>query len=127
MPTLKQTLLMDAASAALFVILCLGFTAPVSNMTGLSTTVVAIAGWICVPCVLLFTQQAFAPSKALLTLVVVGNAGWVLASIAVWLGNWSTLTLVGHVVLVVQAVAVEAFALLEFRGLKALQARTAAA
>ncbi|ANY20844.1 hypothetical protein A6F68_02345 [Tsuneonella dongtanensis] len=127
MPTLKQTLLMDAASAALFVILCLGLNGPMVALTGLSPTIVAIAGWICVPCVLLFTQQAFAPSKGLLTAIVVGNLAWVLASVGVWLANWSALTTLGHVVLVAQAIAVESFAMLEWRGLKALSAVPASA
>lgn len=127
MPTLKQALVLDAASALLFVILCLGFTEPLVQLTGLPGGVVTAAGWICVPCVVLFLHQAFAPSRALLALVVAGNAAWVLASAIVWIACWDQLTAVGHALLIAQAAAVELFAILEWRGAKALRRAAAAA
>ena len=127
MPNLKQTLLLDAASAVLFIVLCLGFTDAIVAMTGLPQSVVLAAGWICVPCAALFTHQALYPARALIGVIVWGNVGWVLASIGVWLAHWSALTPLGHAVVVGQALAVEAFAFLEWRGLKAMVGRPAAA
>lgn len=118
---LRTTLLLDAASAALFVLLCLGATGTLAAMTGLPATVVAIAGWICVPSALLFLWQAFSPSRPLLAAVVAGNAAWVLASIGVWFAYFSQLTPLGHAVLIGQACAVEFFAFMEWRGAKALR------
>lgn len=127
MPTLKQTMAADALSALVFAVLCLGFTDTLANLTGLPTSVVAIAGWICVPCVVLFTHQALRPSRGLLTLVVVGNVGWVLASIAVWIAHFGQLTALGHAIVIAQTLAVELLATLEWRGLRTLSPRAATA
>lgn len=70
---------------------------------------------------------AYRPSRPLLAVVVAGNTGWVLASLAVWLLHFGALTTLGHVVILAQAVAVELFVILEWRGLKALGARPSAA
>ena len=123
LPNLKQALLLDAASAAAFIVLCLGLTDTLAGVTGLSPTILAVAGWICVPSALLFAHQAFRPSRGLLTVVVAGNAAWVFASLVVWLTQFCQLTAVGHVAVIAQAIAVEAFLLLEWRGLKGLGAR----
>jgi hypothetical protein len=127
LPTLKQTLLIDAASAALFVILCLGFTDALAGLTGLPATIIAVAGWICVPSAILFAHQAFQPSRGLLALVVFGNLAWVAARLAVWLKLFVALTPVGHAIVIAQAFAVEALMTLEWRGLKASRAAQAAA
>ena len=118
LPTLRQTLLIDAASAALFVAACLGFTDALARLTGLPATIVAVAGWICVPSALLFAHQAFRPSRGLLSLVVAGNLAWVAASLAVWLTHFAALTPLGHAIVIAQAIAVEALLVLEWRGLK---------
>ena len=127
MPTLKQTMAADAASALLFAVLCLGFTDTLSYLTGLPVTVVAAAGWICVPCVALFSHQALRPSRTLMSVVVIGNIGWVLASIAVWVAHFGQLTALGHALLIAQALAVELLTTLEWRGLRTLTPRAAAA
>ncbi|MEZ5682437.1 MAG: hypothetical protein R3E14_14200 [Erythrobacter sp.] len=118
--SLRTTLLLDAASAAFFILLCLGFREQVAAMTGLPESVVAVAGWICVPSAALFLWQATSPSRALLTMVVAGNAAWVLASVGVWLAFFGQLTPVGHALVIAQAIAVEYFAWMEWRGLKLL-------
>jgi hypothetical protein len=127
MPNLKQTLLLDAMSALVFVVLCLGCSQSLAQLTGLPVAVIAVAGWICVPSALLFIHQALAPSRPLVTAVVAGNAAWVLASIAVWIACWTQLTPLGHGLVIAQALAVELFTVLEWRGLKALPAAPAAA
>jgi hypothetical protein len=120
LPNLKQTLLLDATTAAAFVILCLGLTAPLAEVTGLPASIVAAAGWICVPSALLFLHQAFRPSRVWLTMVVAGNAAWLIASLALWLAYFGELSPLGHGIVVAQAVGVEIFLMLEWRGLKAL-------
>ena len=119
--TLRNTLLLDAGSAALFIVLCLGMTVRFAGLTGLPETVVAIAGWICVPSALLFLWQAFAPSRSMLAMVVAGNAAWVFASVGIWLAYFGQITPLGHAFVIGQALAVAFFALMEWRGLKSLR------
>lgn len=127
MPTLKQTLTIDAVGAALSVVLLLGFADAIAQATGLPRSVIEIAGWICLPSALLFAHQAMRPSRGLVGLVVAGNVAWVIASIAVWIAFFGQLTMLGHVLVVAQAVAVELLATFEWKGLKALERRPAAA
>ena len=124
--TLTQALVLDAASCALFFALCVGVTPTVAGLLGLPATIVAAAGWICLPVAVLLAFLAYRPSRLLLAAVVAGNAGWVLASLAVWLLHFDALTTLGHAVILAQAIAVELFVILEWRGLKALGARPAA-
>ena len=124
---LTRTLQLDAASCALVFALGVGATAAVARMLGLPETIVAAAGWICLPSAALFAFLAFRPSRRLLTLGVIGNTGWVLASAAVWLACFGQLTTVGHVVVIGQALAVELLTLVEWRGLKAFGRSPAAA
>lgn len=125
--TLRTTLLFDAASAALFILLCLGKPDRLSALTGVPEVVLLAAGWICVPSALLFLWQAFAPSRGPLGLVVAGNAAWVLASVGVWLAYFGQLTPLGHAFVIAQALAVEFFAYREWRGLQALRTEALAA
>lgn len=117
---LRNALLLDAASAAIFVLLCLGLTQAMAELTGLPRSILAIAGWICIPSAALFLWQAFAPTRAMLAVVVAGNAGWVLASVGVWFAFFDQLTPLGHAFVVGQAVAVEFFTFMEWRGLRSL-------
>lgn len=123
--TLTRTLLLDAASCALFFALCVGATATVADLLGLPAMIVTAAGWICLPVAALLAFLAYRPSRPLLLAVVVSNAGWVLASLAVWLLHFNALTGLGHAVVLAQAIAVELFVILEWRGLKTLGTRIA--
>jgi len=125
--TLTQALVLDAASCALFFALCVGATSTVTGLLGLPDTIVAAAGWICLPVAALLAFLAYRPSRLLLAVVVMGNAGWVLASLLVWLFHLNALTGLGHAVIIAQAIVVELFVILEWRGLKALGARPSAA
>ena len=126
-PTLKQTLALDAASCALFFAGFAGATATIAPLLGLPAAVVAAAGWICLPVAIMLAAAALRPSRALVTLLAVGNAGWVLASLIVWIAYFGQLTALGHAVVIAQAVAVELFAVLEWRGARALGSRPAVA
>jgi hypothetical protein len=125
--TLTKTLLLDAASCALFALLCLGLTADVAALTGLPETVVTIAGAICAPVALLCAFLSSRPVRALLGVLAVGNLGWVLASAAVWIAYFGELTALGHGVILAQAVAVEVLTLVEWRGFRAMRPSAAAA
>ena len=123
---LTRALQLDAASCALFFAIGAGATATAAELLGLPEIIVAAAGWICLPSAMLFAYLALRPNRALLTLGVIGNSGWVLASAAVWIAYFGQLTTLGHVVVIGQAIVVELLTLLEWRGLRSF-GRTAAA
>lgn len=125
--SLTNALVLDAASCALFFALCAGATAAVAGILGLPAMIVAAAGWICLPVAVLLAFLAIRPVRPLLLLAAIGNAGWVLASLAVWLTHFGDLTVAGHVVILAQAIAVELFVILEWRGWKQLGGQSATA
>jgi len=127
MPNLKQILALDAASCALFCAAGVGAAATVASLTGLPREIVAGAGWICLPAAIFLAVAALRPSRALVGALAATNAGWVLASLIVWVAHFSQLTPLGHALVIAQAAAVELFALLEWRGFKALGGHAAPA
>jgi len=68
----------------------------------------ALVGW-------LGTRQTM--PKALVLIVVAGNAAWTLASIALLFSGWVTPNLLGEIAVAAQAIAVGAFAELQYIGL----------
>jgi hypothetical protein len=91
-------------------------------LLGLPEAVVFIAGWICLPGALLLGFLILQPSKALLNLIVLGNIGWVLASLAVIMLLGASMTGIGIATVVAQAIGVLVFALLEAKGARQLAA-----
>lgn len=69
----------------------------------------ALVGW-------LGTRQTMA--KALVVIVVAGNAAWTLASIALLFSGWVSPNLLGEIAIAAQAIAVGAFAELQYIGLR---------
>ena len=69
----------------------------------------ALVGW-------LGTRRAM--PKALVAIVVTGNAAWALASIALLFSGWVNPNLLGEIMLAAQAIAVGAFAELQYTGLR---------
>lgn len=69
----------------------------------------ALVGW-------LGTRQTM--PKALVVIVVAGNAAWTLASIALLFSGWVNPNLLGELMVAAQAIAVGAFAELQYVGLR---------
>ena len=69
----------------------------------------ALVGW-------LGTRQTM--PKALVLIVVAGNAAWTLASIALLFSGWVNPNLLGEIAIAAQAIAVGAFAELQYIGLR---------
>lgn len=69
----------------------------------------ALVGW-------LGTRQTM--PKALVVIVVAGNAAWTLASIALLFSGWVNPNLLGEIMVAAQAIAVGAFAELQYVGLR---------
>ncbi len=69
----------------------------------------ALVGWL--------ASRGSVP-KALVMLVVIGNAAWTIASIALLFSGWVTPNILGELVVVAQAIATGVFAELQYVGLK---------
>jgi len=117
---LRRAILADAIfSGASAVLLSLGAgpLAPLLNLpepllreTGLFLIAyAALAGW-------LGTRQAM--PKALVVIVIAGNAAWTVASIALLFSGWVNPNLLGESLVAMQAMAVGAFAELQYIGLR---------
>ena len=119
-PFLSRALLADAVFSgvsALVMTLDAAALAPFLNLpetllreTGLFLIAyAALVGW-------LGTRQAM--PKALVLIVVAGNAAWTLASIALLFSPWVSPNLLGEIAVAAQAIAVGAFAELQYIGLR---------
>ena len=125
--TLSQFLALDATTCAAVFALGVFATGSVAALTGLPGGIVSAAGWICLAAAALLAYLAVRPSRGLLWLAIVGNAGWVAASVAVWIASFASLTPLGHAIVIAQAIGVAVFVVLEARGAAALGARQALA
>jgi hypothetical protein len=125
---LRRALLADAIfSGVSAVLLTLGASALASLLnlpeallreTGLFLIAyAALVGW-------LGTRQSM--PKALVWVVVAGNAAWTLASIALLFSGWVTPNLLGEAAVAMQAIAVGVFAELQYVGLRRSGAALAA-
>jgi len=117
---LRRAILADAIfSGASAVLLSLGagplvpllnLPEPLLRETGLFLIAyAALAGW-------LGTRQAM--PKALVVIVIAGNAAWTIASIALLFSGWVNPNLLGESLVAMQAMAVGAFAELQYIGLR---------
>jgi uncharacterized protein YjeT (DUF2065 family) len=117
---LRRAILADAIFSGLSAVLLTfgaGMLAPLTNLpeallreTGLFLIAyAALVGW-------LSTRQSM--PKALVVIVIAGNAAWTLASIALLFSGWVTPNLLGEVLVAAQAIAVGAFAELQYIGLR---------
>jgi hypothetical protein len=114
---LRRAILADAIfSGVSAVLLSLGagpllnLPEPLLRETGLFLIAyAALVGW-------LGTRQAI--PKALVVIVIAGNAAWTTASIALLFSGWVNPNLLGESLLAMQAMAVGAFAELQYIGLR---------
>ena len=117
---LRRALLADAIFSGVSAVLLsfgAGALAPWLNLpeallreTGLFLVAyAALVGW-------LGTRPAM--PKALVAIVIAGNAAWTLASIALLFSGWVSPNLLGEIFVAAQAIAVGAFAELQYIGLR---------
>jgi hypothetical protein len=117
---LRRAILADAVFSGVSAVLLTfgaGALAPWLNLpeallreTGLFLIVyAALVGW-------LGTRQSM--SKALVAIVIAGNAAWTIASIALLFSGAVTPSLLGEAAVAIQAIAVGAFAELQYIGLR---------
>ncbi|MES2894460.1 MAG: hypothetical protein V4759_00375 [Pseudomonadota bacterium] len=119
-PFLRRALAVDAvASGAVGVLLAFG-GATLESLTGLQTALTEPAGYFLIAYaafVGFLGLRATLPAAAV-WLVIVGNAIWALESLMLLAMGWAQPTLVGYAFVIGQAMAVAAFAELQFMGLR---------
>ena len=114
---LKTVLVLDAATCLAFgVLLTLGADL-LGEWLSLPSNLLLIAGVILFPCAVLMyvTGRQATPSPALVWLIIIGNVGWVIASIAVLLLPAISPNLFGTGFVILQATAVCVLAWMEYR------------
>jgi hypothetical protein len=117
---LRRALLLDAvATGATALLLLLGseLLAPVLN---LPAALLRAAGGILVPfaALVLWSATRDRIPHGAAWIVILGNAGWVLASLALLASGWVSPSTLGYVFVVAQAAVVAIFAKLQFVGLR---------
>lgn len=114
---LKNILIADAVTCGGVFAIGLLAAAPVGALLGLPANIVATGGWICLAAALLMVAAAWqpVPNRALVKLIAVGNLGWVAASFAVVATFAAPMTGIGIAVVIVQALGVLGFAILEWK------------
>ncbi|MDF3072662.1 MAG: hypothetical protein K0S54_329 [Alphaproteobacteria bacterium] len=120
---LRQALLLDAMASGLMGIVMAAAPGFVAQLLNLPMGFVLYIGIFLIGFAAALLVLRRYPLPALVWLVIVGNAGWVLASIAILFTGLIAPNTLGIVVIAAQALAVAVFAELEFMG----QRRTSAA
>jgi len=118
---LRNTLLIDAATCFATGVLLSVASAALSSLLGLPAALLFYAGVSLVPIAGFMLWAALRPLIPVVWVVIVGNAAWVLASIAVLFGF--SPTGLGYAFVIVQAAAVALLAELEYAGLRKATAR----
>ncbi|ALJ12823.1 hypothetical protein [Sphingopyxis macrogoltabida] len=114
-PNLKTILVADAATCTGVFAIGLLAAVPVGALFGLPANIVAIGGWICLAAAIAMIVAVLqkVPSPALVKLIVIGNLGWVAASLSVVAAFAAQMTGIGIAFVVAQAIGVLGFAILE--------------
>ena len=116
---LRGLLAIDGTTCLSFGVLLLVLTNPLAELCGLPSALLTYAGVLLLPigAVMLLTARMRPPARALVWMVIGGNALWVLASLGL-LVIFAT-TGFGATFLILQALAVAVLAWLELRALQA--------
>lgn len=117
LPSLRSLLIVDAVTCAVMGVALATAALPLAALTGLPAVLLGGAGLALLPIAAFMAATAWRPHPAALRLVVLGNAGWVAASLLLLaagpLAGWATPNALGVAFVLVQALAVAGLALLE--------------
>jgi len=113
---LRNTLLLDAATCVATGALLSLASGPLSTLLGLPAALLFYAGLSLFPIAAFMLWTSLARPAPAVWIVILGNAGWVLASVVVLFGF--SPTVLGYVFVIVQAAAVALLAELEYAGLR---------
>jgi hypothetical protein len=125
--TLRTVLAFDAATCAVMGAALMAGAGPIASLTLVPPALLSYAGLALLPIAAFMALVALPanPPAFGVWLVILGNAGWVIASLALIFGDWIAPNMLGVAFIGAQAVAVAILAALEYSGLNA--ARTLAA
>lgn len=121
---LRQALLLDALASGAMGLVMTAASGLIAGLLDLPAPFVLYVGvfLIAFAAFLLVLRRQQRPSPALVWLVIIGNAGWVIASIALLLTDLIAPNTLGIVVIVAQALAVAVFTELELVGQRRIAA-----
>ncbi|RCK43966.1 hypothetical protein TH30_16515 [Thalassospira profundimaris] len=113
--------MIDAATCLGFGLLLTAGSGWLGQWLGLPVDLLFYAGLILFPCAALmtFTGRQPTPGNALVLLIILGNLGWVAASLGVLMMSFITPTVPGYGFVILQAIAVGMLAVIEHRMLGA--------
>lgn len=119
---LRTILNIDAAICAGFGLLCVTGAGLLADLTALPRELLLYAGLSLFPVAALMALVArqTKPSRPLLWLIVLGNEGWMLGSIAILVAGLVQPNTLGYAFVIAQALAVAPMTLLEYQGLRRL-------
>ncbi|MBC3919182.1 hypothetical protein H8L32_16945 [Undibacterium sp. CY18W] len=120
--SLRKILMFDAITCVAMGLLLISTSGLLSELLGLPRDFVLLAGVALFPCaaLMLLTSRIGTqaqPPAALVWLIIIGNAGWVIASLLT-MELWFSPTTLGMVFILAQAAAVVVLAVLEYRSLR---------
>ena len=119
-PALTRVLRIDAAASGAMGLLLAIDAGALHSTLGLSVPLLRGAGLILVPfaAALLVLAPRAGGAPGLVRLIMAGNVLWILASIALIAAKSASITLLGELFVLVQAVAVALFVYLESRAIR---------
>jgi len=125
---LQTVFKLDAAICALFGLICVAGAGLLAELTGLPRDLLLYAGLALFPVagLMAYTATRQSPPRALVWLILFGNEGWILGSIAILVFGLVEPNALGYAFVIAQAVAVMPLVLLEYQGLRHLPAQAAA-
>lgn len=121
--SLRNVLLIDAATCVLTGALLLVGARLIASVTAIPPSLLFYAGAILIPIAafMAVTASRAALSPLAVWLIVAGNALWVVASIGLMIGPWIAPSVLGHAFIAAQAVAVAVLTVLELDGVRSAQ------
>jgi hypothetical protein len=116
----RNVLFLDAATCAVMGIGLTLLPGLVHSITRIPAPLLFYAGLSLLPIAAFMALVAMAGAPTIgVWLVILGNAGWVIASLALIFGDWIAPNMLGIAFIGVQAIAVAILAALEYSGLNA--------
>jgi hypothetical protein len=119
-PLLRNALLIDAAASGAMGVLCAIGASALFGLLGLPQAFLTATGIVCLAwaAVTAFVGTRAQVKAALVWAIIALNGVWVIESAALLIGGWLQPTALGMAFIIAQAIAVAAFAEMQFIGLR---------
>jgi hypothetical protein len=117
---LRRVLLLDAVATGATGILLLGGTSLLQSLLNLPAQLMTYAGIFCVGWAVIvgFASAQKQLNRSFVWPIIIGNAVWVLGSLALLVSGYVAPTLLGYAFVIAQAIVVGIFAELQYVGLR---------